>query len=81
MTATAIELGLGATPVVQASSLTKHYRVPVLLLRGVWIFFKPQGGRSLARAITTAERRIMRRASRWGSWRHRNHPPTPQLTP
>ena len=48
---------------------------------GVGLFFKPQGGRPLARAISAAERRITRRASRWGSWRHRNHPPTPQLTP
>ncbi len=45
---------------------------------GVAIFFKPQGGRPLARAISAAERRISRRASRWGSWRHRT-PPTPPL--
>jgi hypothetical protein len=34
---------------------------------GVWLFFKPHGGRPLARAISTAERRITRRASRWAS--------------
>ena len=32
---------------------------------GVALFFKPQGGRSLARAIGRRERRIMRTASRW----------------
>ena len=41
---------------------------------GVAAFFRPQGGRPLARAIGTAERRIMRRASRWGSWRHKARP-------
>ena len=45
---------------------------------GVALFFKPQGGRPLARAISAAERRISRRASRWGSWRHRT-PPTPPV--
>ncbi len=40
---------------------------------GVALFFKPQGGRPLARAISAAERRITRRASRWGSWRHAHH--------
>ena len=50
----------------------------VLAQIGVALFFKPQGGRSLARAISAAERRIIRRASRWGSWRHRT-PPTPPL--
>ena len=37
---------------------------------GVALFFKPQGGRSLARAIGRRERRIMRTASRWNIWRH-----------
>jgi Mg2+-importing ATPase len=41
---------------------------------GVGLFFKPQGGRPLARAINAAERRITRRASRWSSWRHRTTP-------
>ncbi len=50
----------------------------VLAQIGVALFFKPQGGRPLARAISAAERRISRRASRWGSWRHRT-PPTPPL--
>ena len=45
---------------------------------GVALFFKPQGGRPLARAISAAERRISRRAARWSSWRHRT-PPTPPL--
>ena len=45
---------------------------------GVALFFKPQGGRPLARAVSGAERRISRRASRWVSWRHRT-PPTPPL--
>ena len=50
----------------------------VLAQVGVALFFKPQGGRPLARAISAAERRISRRASRWGSWRHRS-PPTPPI--
>ena len=37
---------------------------------GVALFFRPQGGRSLARAIGRRERRITRTASRWRSWRH-----------
>ena len=37
---------------------------------GVALFFRPQGGPSLARAIGRRERRIMRTASRWRSWRH-----------
>ena len=37
---------------------------------GVGIFFKPQGGRSLTRVISRVERRMTRRASRWGSWKH-----------
>ncbi len=37
---------------------------------GVALFFKPQGGRALARAIGRQERRIARRASRWSLWRH-----------
>jgi Mg2+-importing ATPase len=44
---------------------------------GVALFFKPQGGRPLARAISAAERRISRRATRWGSWRHGTTPPEP----
>ena len=36
---------------------------------GVALFFKPQGGRALARAIGRRERRIMRTASRWNLWR------------
>ena len=35
---------------------------------GVALFFRPQGGRSLARAIGRRERRIMRTASRWNIW-------------
>jgi Mg2+-importing ATPase len=37
---------------------------------GVAYFFKPQGGRSLARALGRHERLIVRRASRWATWRH-----------
>ena len=44
---------------------------------GVGLFFKPQGGRPLARAISAAERRIARRASRWANWRHGTTPPKP----
>ncbi len=44
---------------------------------GVGIFFKPQGGRPLARAISAAERRLSRRASRWTSSRHGARSPTP----
>jgi P-type Mg2+ transporter len=46
---------------------------------GVHIFFKPQGGRSLSRDLTRIERRVMRRASRWGHWPHQNTPPTAPL--
>ena len=49
----------------------------VLAQIGVALFFKPQGGRPLARAISAAERRITRRASRWTSWRHGATPPKP----
>lgn len=35
---------------------------------GVALFFKPQGGRSLARAIGRGERRVARRAARWILW-------------
>ena len=45
---------------------------------GVALFFKPQGGRALARAIGRRERRIMRTASRWNIW---HHPTTPRPTP
>ncbi len=37
---------------------------------GVALFFKPMGGRSLARKISHHERRIWRRASRWSFWPH-----------
>ncbi len=45
---------------------------------GVALFFKPQGGRALARAIGRRERRIMRTASRWNIW---HHPTTPRPIP
>ncbi len=35
---------------------------------GVALFFKPHGGRSLARALGRYERHISRRASRWNIW-------------
>ena len=44
---------------------------------GVALFFKPQGGRSLARAISRHERDIRRRASRWHVWPHDTTPPPP----
>jgi P-type Mg2+ transporter len=44
---------------------------------GVALFFKPQGGRSLARAIGRHERDIRRRASRWHIWPHGTPPPLP----
>ena len=47
---------------------------------GVALFFRPQGGRALARAIGRRERRIMRTASRWNLWR-RHTPPTPPRRP
>jgi len=37
---------------------------------GVALFFKPQGGRSLARVLGRHERHVSRRASRWSIWRH-----------
>jgi Mg2+-importing ATPase len=37
---------------------------------GVALFFKPHGGRSLARAIGRSERDIRRRAGRWHVWPH-----------
>ena len=43
---------------------------------GVALFFTPQGGRSLARAISRRERRIARRAARWVLWRPGAAPPT-----
>jgi P-type Mg2+ transporter len=43
---------------------------------GVALFFKPQGGRSLARALGRHERDLKRRASRWHVWRH-DTPPRP----
>jgi len=45
---------------------------------GVALFFRPQGGRSLARAIGRRERRIMRTASRWNIWRRSATPPARQ---
>jgi Mg2+-importing ATPase len=46
---------------------------------GVALFFKPQGGHALARAIGRRERRIMRTASRWSLWgRHTPPPPPPR---
>jgi len=42
---------------------------------GVALFFKPQGGRSLARAAGRRERRVARRAARWIRWRPRGAPP------
>jgi Mg2+-importing ATPase len=42
---------------------------------GVALFFKPQGGRSLARAVSLHERRIARRAARWIRWRPGGEPP------
>jgi Mg2+-importing ATPase len=43
---------------------------------GVALFFKPQGGRALARASRGRERRVARRASRWMRWRSGGTPPT-----
>jgi len=42
---------------------------------GVALFFRPQGGRSLARAIGRHERRIMRTAPRWNLGRSGATPP------
>jgi Mg2+-importing ATPase len=47
---------------------------------GVALFFKPHGGRSLARTLGRHERDISRRASRWNTWRHNTTPPPPQPT-
>jgi Mg2+-importing ATPase len=47
---------------------------------GVALFFKPQGGRSLARALSRHERHISRRASRWNIWGHGTTPPVPRAT-
>ena len=44
---------------------------------GVALFFKPHGGRSLARAIGRPERDIRRRASRWHVWPHSTAAPLP----
>ena len=41
---------------------------------GVALFFKPQGGRSLARVIGRRERRIGRTAARWNIRRHASTP-------
>jgi Mg2+-importing ATPase len=46
---------------------------------GVALFFKPQGGRSLARATGRHERDIRRRASRWHIWPHGT--PSPPRAP
>jgi hypothetical protein len=48
---------------------------------GVALFFKPQGGRSLARALGRHEQDVSRRASRWHIWRHATTPPLPRATP
>jgi P-type Mg2+ transporter len=42
---------------------------------GVALFFKPQGGRALARAASRRERRVARRAARWIRWRPGGAPP------
>jgi P-type Mg2+ transporter len=47
---------------------------------GVALFFKPRGGRPLARAISRRERRIIRRAARWHLWPHATTPPAPRPT-
>ena len=49
----------------------------ILAQVGVALFFFPQGGRALARAIGRQERRIMRTASRWNIWGR----PTPPTSP
>jgi Mg2+-importing ATPase len=48
---------------------------------GVAIFFKPQGGRSLARALGRYERHISRRASRWNIWGQGTTAKRPRTTP
>jgi Mg2+-importing ATPase len=48
---------------------------------GVALFFKPQGGRSLARALGRHEQDVSSRASRWNIWRHATTPPLPRATP
>jgi Mg2+-importing ATPase len=45
---------------------------------GVALFFRPGGGRALARAIGRRERRIMRTASRWNIWHHPTTPTPPR---
>jgi Mg2+-importing ATPase len=47
---------------------------------GVALFFKPQGGRSLARTLSHHDRHISRRAARWHHWPHRPTPPLPPTT-
>jgi P-type Mg2+ transporter len=42
---------------------------------GVALFFKPRGGRPLARAVGRYERHVGRRASRWNIWRDGTTPP------
>jgi len=44
---------------------------------GVALFFKPHGGRSLARTVGRHERDIRRRASRWHVWPHGTPSPPP----
>ena len=41
---------------------------------GVALFFKPRGGRSLARTLGSHERDLKRRASRWHVWPHNASP-------
>jgi Mg2+-importing ATPase len=48
---------------------------------GVALFFKPQGGRSLARRLGRHEHDLSRRASRWNIWRHTTAPARPRATP
>jgi P-type Mg2+ transporter len=48
---------------------------------GVALFFKPHGGRSLARTIGRHERDIRRRASRWHVWPHGITPPSASAGP
>jgi Mg2+-importing ATPase len=46
---------------------------------GVALFFKPHGGRSLARTPDRHERDFKRRALRWHVWPHSAAPPPPTL--
>ena len=46
---------------------------------GVALFFRPRGGRSLARTIGRRERRIGRTAARWNIWPRSTTPRSPTL--